>query len=248
MESNIGKHYLYRYNRLDKNEPFYIGIGTKHSENTYTHKQEYRRAHHLHRRGRYFTNIMNKTDIELEILMESDDYKFIKEKEKEFISLYGLKIEGGSLVNISKGGEGSSGIKKSKEERKKMSKRMKGSGNPQSKKVINVKTGKIYECVEDASKDSKYTYYSLADVLSGKRKNMSNFIYLDNFIKGERPSKEQNKTFKPVIDLETGKIFKTSTQCANYFNVSVTTICNILKGKTAKKTKKRIINIEYYVK
>lgn len=26
----MGKHYLYRHIRLDKNEPFYIGIGTKY--------------------------------------------------------------------------------------------------------------------------------------------------------------------------------------------------------------------------
>ena len=29
MIDNYGKYYLYRHIRLDKNEPFYIGIGTK---------------------------------------------------------------------------------------------------------------------------------------------------------------------------------------------------------------------------
>lgn len=29
MLKNTGKYYLYRHIRLDKNEPFYIGIGTK---------------------------------------------------------------------------------------------------------------------------------------------------------------------------------------------------------------------------
>lgn len=34
-----GKYYLYRHIRLDKNEPFYIGIGTKNK-----HKYPYFRA------------------------------------------------------------------------------------------------------------------------------------------------------------------------------------------------------------
>ena len=29
MIEDRGKHYLYRHIRLDKNEPFYIGVGTK---------------------------------------------------------------------------------------------------------------------------------------------------------------------------------------------------------------------------
>lgn len=39
MLKNSGKHYLYRHIRLDKNEPFYIGIGTKIVKTS-----EYRRA------------------------------------------------------------------------------------------------------------------------------------------------------------------------------------------------------------
>ena len=32
MECNGGNHYLYRHIRVDKNEPFYIGIGTKNKK------------------------------------------------------------------------------------------------------------------------------------------------------------------------------------------------------------------------
>jgi hypothetical protein len=31
---NNGQHYLYRHVRLDNNEPFYIGIGTKNKYKT----------------------------------------------------------------------------------------------------------------------------------------------------------------------------------------------------------------------
>lgn len=34
-ENGEGKHYLYRHIRLDKNEVFYVGIGTKFKSHSY---------------------------------------------------------------------------------------------------------------------------------------------------------------------------------------------------------------------
>jgi len=100
------QYYLYRHIRLDKNEPFYIGIGSK--LNSYTNfKQEYKRAFSKCNRNNYWKNIVFKTKYEVEILYESDNYEVIKEKEKEFIALYGrINLEGGILCNISGGGGG----------------------------------------------------------------------------------------------------------------------------------------------
>jgi hypothetical protein len=98
-------YYLYRHIRLDKDEPFYIGIGTrlftrksKNIENTYL------RAHSKNRRNSHWNNIVNKTSYKIEIICESFDYKFIENKEIEFIELYKRKIDGGPLANSAKGG------------------------------------------------------------------------------------------------------------------------------------------------
>jgi hypothetical protein len=104
-------HYLYRHIRLDKNEPFYIGIGTKTNVKFKTFTSEYRRAFSKQRKDSKIWNIIiNKTNYEIEILFESEDYNFIKEKEIEFISLYGrINNNTGTLSNMTDGGDGSLG-------------------------------------------------------------------------------------------------------------------------------------------
>lgn len=93
-----GKYYLYRHIRLDKNEPFYIGRGTKTNL-----KAPYKRAYSKHRH-QFWHNITNKSNYNVEILVESDNLEFIKQKEIEFTKLYGRKVNNtGSLVNILEG-------------------------------------------------------------------------------------------------------------------------------------------------
>ena len=92
MLKNTGKYYLYRHIRLDKNEPFYIGVGTKVNKKSFLKvTSEYVRAYSKTRRNKIWIDIVSKTDYEVEILLESDNYEFIKQKEIEFIALYGRR-------------------------------------------------------------------------------------------------------------------------------------------------------------
>jgi hypothetical protein len=95
--------YLYRHIRLDKNEPFYIGISA--SDNL-------KRAYDVKplRRNRIFNGIVAKTECEVEILFDDLTWEQACEKEKEFIKLYGRKdLQTGILANMSDGGEGTFG-------------------------------------------------------------------------------------------------------------------------------------------
>lgn len=97
-------YYLYRHIRLDKNVPFYIGIGTKRNTSK-SDENAYHRAFSNKGRNITWDCIYKKTNIEVEILLESDNPGFISEKEKEFIDLYGQVIlDNGTLVNIESGG------------------------------------------------------------------------------------------------------------------------------------------------
>lgn len=99
-----GKYYLYRHIRLDKNEPFYIGIGTR--QRGHNDKSIYLRAYTKTQRSSFWYNITRKTEYFIEIIYESDDKGEIKEKEMEFIGLYGRKENGGILCNMTDGGDG----------------------------------------------------------------------------------------------------------------------------------------------
>lgn len=90
--------YVYRHIRLDKNEPFYIGIGKDAT---------YKRAYQCSKtkRSEFWHNIAIK-GYEVEILMDNLTWEQACEKEIEFISIYGRKDLGqGTLVNLTNGGE-----------------------------------------------------------------------------------------------------------------------------------------------
>jgi len=105
--------YVYRHIRTDKNEPFYIGIGTD---------KRYYRAYSSRKRNPIWNNIVNNSSYEVEIFMDDLTWEEACEKEKELISLYGRKnTNTGILANMTDGGEGTLNIKFSQERRKSIS-------------------------------------------------------------------------------------------------------------------------------
>ena len=182
---------VYRHIRLDKNMPFYIGI----SKNN-------KRPFSKNGRSDYWNAIVQKTDYEVDILFEDVDIEFAKKKEAEFIDLYGRKCNGtGYLCNFSKGGDSMhiGGVKKlSKEHRKKISKKLKGKKSymhgvkktdeikekisiSKSKKVIDIKTMKIYKNAKEASIDTDYSFRHLGRFLRNQYPNKTNMIYFDDY-------------------------------------------------------------------
>lgn len=124
--------YLYRHIRIDKNEPFYVGIGSD---------TDYRRASIVNGRNIFWKRIANKTKYEIEIMLDDLTWEEACKKEMEFIKLYGRSDLGlGTLTNLTNGGEGQlnpsveTRIKlqyiKSKEHREKLSKAKIGNKHP----------------------------------------------------------------------------------------------------------------------
>jgi len=118
--------YVYRHIRLDTNQPFYIGIGSD---------KNYQRANVVKKRSNFWQNIYNQTLIDVEIIYDNISFEKAKEKEKEFIKLYGRRNLGtGCLVNLTDGGDGVQGIVVSDVTRKKISEIQKG--KPANPKMI----------------------------------------------------------------------------------------------------------------
>lgn len=100
-----GRYYLYRHIRLDKNEPFYIGIGKKQYRKDCVNAT-FARSQSRKDRNIFWDRVTSKTNYLTEILYESDNRDFIQEKEREFIKLYGRRDLGsGTLVNLTDGGD-----------------------------------------------------------------------------------------------------------------------------------------------
>lgn len=133
MANNLvdsGKYFLYRHIRLDTNQVFYVGVGTKYSDPRTKNGNPYRRAYLKALRNPLWKNITDKAKYEVEILCESDSYEFIEEKEREFIKLYGRRDnKTGSLCNMTDGGKGQKNVhlkRHSDKTRRKMSQAAKG--------------------------------------------------------------------------------------------------------------------------
>ena len=112
--------YVYRHIRHDKNEPFYIGIGSD---------KYYKRAKNKSRRNPIWKKIVEKTTYDVEILIDDIPLLQAKKSEIEFVTLYGRIVNGdGTLANISGGGDGMFNVPDYI--KKEYSIRFSGSGNP----------------------------------------------------------------------------------------------------------------------
>jgi hypothetical protein len=122
------KSYVYRHIRLDTNEVFYIGKGTKKKQKTFRKKStEFERAYKKEGRSIYWENVTKNTTYSTEILADGLSNEDALELEVFLISIYKRKdCCGGSLVNFTDGGEGVLGTICSKETKKKISKGNKG--------------------------------------------------------------------------------------------------------------------------
>ena len=176
----ISDNCVYRHRRLDNNEIFYVGIGNS--------KRPYIKAN----RSNHWKNIVNKTKYVVEIIAENLSKEDACELEIFLIELYGTKyLKTGKLVNLTNGGETLKGYKHTKEARKNMS--IAAKNKPKVKdetklklsiingtKIINTKTGIIYNSINEASRLLNLSASHLARYLRGEKiLKVYDFKYLE---------------------------------------------------------------------
>ncbi len=261
-EFGEGKYYLYRHIRLDKNEPFYIGIGTKAKKGN-----PYYRSILDKGRNSIWNKITNKTTYQTEIILESNDYEFIKTKEKEFISLYGrIDSKTGILSNMTSGGEGIKDIIYTAERKKKLSLRFKGGRclNQQwwNSTIKSRKRGAQHQCAKkvyqyDLEGNFIKEWGSKKDVLISlnikiskkcvtnggfqwKNNNEGNFIGTPNWT-------DKKNTPKKVLIYSEENIpficFSKIKDAALFFNVSPTTIRDAINKQFKIKRKHKVEHV-----
>lgn len=238
--------YLYRHIRLDKNIPFYIGIGNDN-------EGKYVRAYFKSNRRSHWKNIVSKCGYEVEIMLDDISWEEACKKEKEFIKLYGRQDNGGILINMTDGGEGNvNGI--TKETREKMASKLRGRPQPQWQRDILSKAakgrpkywfrkaiiqltldGKIireFSGIKEAESDLKLN--NVAAVLAGKRNHAGGYFFI--FKKDKHKIYELLPVLKrkiggpkKVISTITGEEYKTITDAAKSINIPMCTMKTALR-------------------
>lgn len=198
--------YLYRHIRLDKNVPFYIGIGNDDS---------YKRAYSKYKRNKYWKSIVSKTIYDIEILMDNLTWENACIKEKEFISLYGRKNNNtGILSNMTDGGEGTLGIVFNNDRRNKISLKninnKYNSGNKHSEETKLIISNKIKNILKANHPLKGKNHSIIAKTKIAKSKECKPF-----------------KVFKNGILVN---IYDVQSICANELNINRCAINMCLKG------------------
>jgi hypothetical protein len=92
-------YFVYQHVRLDTNEIFYIGVGTKNKGNTL--KSKYKRAYSKSGRNNNWKRIVNIYNYKIEILEEFNDIIDCLKAETDLIDFYGrISENSGNLVNL----------------------------------------------------------------------------------------------------------------------------------------------------
>ena len=214
--------YLYRHIRLDKNEPFYIGIGSD---------LHYNRAYDLknNRRNYIWNKVIQKTNIEVEIMLDNLTWDQVCEKEVEFIKFYGrIDKKNGILSNLTDGGDGSLGVIISSERRKMMSKRFSGEGNPMFGKKNSqesIEKSRLKNIGRIAWNKGKVGIYSENSLI----KMSESKIGKTTWNKGKKRVNGISNA-KLVINLENGIFYESCKEAALTYNKKHSTLKSKLNG------------------
>jgi hypothetical protein len=114
----------------------------------------------------------------------------------------------------------------------------------QIRKIINTQTNKQYDNIKEASKDSEFNHNNLTKYISGKIKNVTYFMFLEDFEKtGAIIPYEYRPRNTRVINKETKEVFNSITKAAKSYGISLKTLSTYLLN-----TEKAIIKLpfEYY--
>lgn len=206
--------YVYRHIRLDKNQPFYIGIGKR-----------IQRAYDVKNRNKHWHSIVANSEYRVEILFDDLDYDSAKQKEMELISLYGRNDLGlCTLVNMTDGGEGSVNVIVS-EKRKKIASEM-------AKKRTGVKlSDETRKRISDSKKGVKQSEENILKRKLGIQN--SNYKHPEDVIRRIIKTKKERglPQSKLVLNYSTGVYYNSAIEASNMLSIPLITVYRLCKGQ-----------------
>lgn len=222
MENNW---YLYRHLKLN-GEVFYIGIGK-----TKNFKRAYERQH----RSSWWMSVVNKYDYEVQILKTGLTKEEACELETILISWYKrADCCGGTLVNMTDGGEGVFGKICSEETKNKM--------RESAKKIIKTK-----EWCENISKSKQNISLDTRKKIGEKSKGKQTFLGKTHTEETKKKISESNKgripnNRRPIIDIVTKIIYPCKRIAAEALGIKERTLKAKLLNRITNNTNLRYLS------
>lgn len=212
------RFFIYQHKTADTGAVFYIGKGT-------VKKGGFERAYITKKRSKFWQAIVEKHGLVVEVLESFETEEAAFERERQLIALHGRRSDGGTLCNLTAGGEGHLGLTASPEARAKLSAALSREKHPNWGKRLSAET-----CLKK-SESMKSSPHNL------KGKQLPDW-WRDRIAKtkiGERNPQFgkcgiESRQSRAVINPGYGYVFASVTEAAEFFGIKMKTLYNMLSG------------------
>lgn len=174
--------YVYMHTRLDTDEVFYIGISSDNNDSTY------KRAFSKKGRGKFWRDLTKNVLYKVDIILDGLTWNEACLKEIELIAKYGRRdLSLGTLVNLTKGGDGVNGYHHTEEHILKLKINATGSNNSNAKSCIHFNTNSIFKSLKEGCEHFDLNYKTQKNAIL-KKYSTAQFYFDNEYF--ERPTKE----------------------------------------------------------
>lgn len=212
-------YFIYLHRRNDTGDVFYVGKGTR------TKKKQYERAYVIKKRGAFWNSIVSKAGYTVELVadffVESDAFAM----ERDLIAFYGRRVDGGTLCNLTAGGDGHAGLSPSQETRAKLRAAVAGPLHPNWGKALSAETCKKKS---ESLKNSPLSLRGKKLPDWWKQRIAATKVGAKNPMYGKTGAAHPNS--RRVIDKATGAEYPSVTAAARAAGLSMQGLHNMLTG------------------
>lgn len=224
----INRFFIYQHKTADTGTVFYIGKGT-------LKKGGFERAYVRKRRSKFWQAIVEKHGLVVEILESFDTESAAFEREKCLIALHGRRADGGTLCNLTLGGDGASGVNVTQETREKLRAAVAGEKHPNWGKRLSEET------CRKKSETMKASPHSLKGKTLPdwwKQRIAATKVGEMNPMHGKRGAEHPQS--RAIVNASYGLVFESVTEAADFYGMKMKTLYNQLTGHRPNK-----LNLEF---
>lgn len=212
------RFFIYQHKTADTGTVFYIGKGTLKNGT-------FERAHVSKRRSKFWQAIVERHGLVVEVLESFGTEEAAFERERQLIALHRRRADGGTLCNLTAGGEGHLGLTASPETRAKLSAAFSGENHPNWGKQLSAETCRKKS---DTMKASPHNLKGKKLPDWWKQRIAAANVGELNPQHGRRGLDSSRS--RAVANTGYGYVFSSVSEAADFFGIKMKTLYNMLSG------------------